>query len=99
MSFLFVRDRRKDDLFLVDSDIKICLIFTLVGRLKGLCKFTLQAVNKFLIQTYEQKFLNLGLHLVFIHLFVIASVENVILICFFHKYHILTFTQTLSGGS
>lgn len=66
--FLSVSDHITGTSFLIASSIQIFLIpATQVDRLKGSCNFTLETINKPLIQTYGQKFsfLNLELH----HLF------------------------------
>ena len=54
---------------------------TEVDKKRGLHKFTLQVVNKSLIQTYGQRCLtlNLSFRWAFTHIFVIADVENAIL--------------------
>lgn len=55
--FLSVCDHITGTSFLTASSLQIFLIpATLVDRVKGSCKFTLQTINKSLIQTYGQKF-------------------------------------------
>lgn len=74
-SLLFVHDHTIDISFLVDSHSQISLTpATKTYGAKELCKFTLLAVNKSLIQTYEQKCL--FLNLAFGSPFVIAYVES-----------------------
>lgn len=62
---LIVHDHITGTSFLVDNGDQISLISVMKGnRVKGHYKFTLQTVNKSLIQTYEPKYLSLylGLH-------------------------------------
>ena len=79
--------------FLVDNGTQISSIpATKEDKKGGLHKFTLQAVNKSLIQTYSQRCLtlNLGLKLVFTNIFVIADMEKAILEAdFLRKYGLL----------
>ena len=87
---LFVLDHTTGIRFLVDSGAQISIIpAKKEDKKRGLRKFTLQAVNKSLIQTYDQKCLtlNLGLKRGFTHIFVTADMEKAILGAdFLHKY-------------
>ena len=78
---LLVLDHTTGIRFWVDSSAQISIILaTKEDKKRGPHKFTLQAVNKSLIQTYSQRCLtlNLGLKRVFTHIFVSADVEKAI---------------------
>ena len=78
--------------FLVDSGAQISIIPATKEDKRGPHKFTLQAVNKSLIQTSGQRCLtlNLGLKRVLTHIFMIADVEKAILGAdFLPKYGLL----------
>ena len=79
---LFVFDQATGIHFLVDSGAQISIIpATKAEKRKGPHKFTLQAVDKSLIQTLGQRCLtlNLGLGRVFTCIFVIADVEKAVI--------------------
>lgn len=70
---LFVPNRTTNINFLEDG-VQISLILvTKKDGMRGLCNLKLQEIKKSLIQTYTQKYmsLNVGLHWVFTHSFII----------------------------
>ena len=89
---LFVHDHITGIHFLVDSGAQISIIpATEADKKKRPHKFTIQTVNKSLIQAYGQRYLtlNLGLRRSFT-IFLMADVEKAILVAdLLHKYSLL----------